>query len=62
PVDGIRIAGRNTQGVTLFNTDPNEHVVSVARLEGAAEMGDDDAEDEGDEEIGDEDQGTPDPA
>jgi DNA gyrase subunit A len=39
----IRIAGRNTQGVTLFNTEPGEHVVSVARLTGAAE-----AEDEGD--------------
>jgi DNA gyrase subunit A len=37
PVDGIRIAGRNTQGVPLFNIDEDEHVVSVARLEGAAE-------------------------
>ena len=46
PVDGIRIAGRNTQGVTLFNTDKNEHVVSVARLEGAADIEDDDGDDE----------------
>lgn len=46
PVDGIRIAGRNTQGVTLFNTDKNEHVVSVARLEGAADIEDDDVDDE----------------
>ena len=45
PVDGIRIAGRNTQGVTLFHTDKNEHVVSVARLEGAADIEDDDEED-----------------
>jgi DNA gyrase subunit A len=45
PVDGIRIAGRNTQGVTLFNTDKNERVVSVARLEGAADI--DDADDSG---------------
>jgi DNA gyrase subunit A len=37
PVDGIRITGRNTQGVTLFNVDEDEQVVSVARLEGAAE-------------------------
>jgi DNA gyrase subunit A len=37
PVDGIRIAGRNTQGVTLFSVDEDEHVVSVARLAGAAE-------------------------
>jgi DNA gyrase subunit A len=44
PVDGIRIAGRNTQGVTLFNTDPNEHVVSVARLEGGADIDDDTAD------------------
>jgi DNA gyrase subunit A len=40
PVDGIRIAGRNTQGVTLFNIDKDEHLVSVARLSGAAEGGD----------------------
>ncbi|MGI9491529.1 MAG: DNA gyrase subunit A [Geminicoccaceae bacterium] len=46
PVDGIRIAGRNTQGVTLFNTDKNEHVVSVARLEGASSIEDDGDEDE----------------
>jgi DNA gyrase subunit A len=32
PVDGIRVAGRSTQGVTVFNTAPDEHVVSVERL------------------------------
>ncbi|MDX6748877.1 DNA gyrase subunit A [Geminicoccaceae bacterium 1502E] len=32
PVDDIRIAGRNTQGVKLFHTDEDEHVVSAARL------------------------------
>jgi DNA gyrase subunit A len=37
PVEGIRIASRNTQGVTLFNTEPGEHVVSVARLSATAE-------------------------
>ena len=37
PVDDIRIAGRNTQGVTLFDVAEDEHVVSVARLLGAAE-------------------------
>ena len=36
PVGGIRIAGRNTQGVTIFRTAENEHVVSVERLEGEA--------------------------
>jgi DNA gyrase subunit A len=37
PVDNIRIAGRNTQGVTLFDVADDEHVVAVARLAGAAE-------------------------
>ena len=32
PVDDIRIAGRKTQGVTLFRVEPDERVVSVARL------------------------------
>lgn len=32
PVGGIRIAGRNTQGVTLFNVEESEKVVSVARV------------------------------
>src|SRR5690606_4487727 len=32
PVDGIRIAGRSTQGVTVFNTAADEQVVSVSRI------------------------------
>jgi DNA gyrase subunit A len=36
PVAQIRIAGRNTQGVTLFRTAQDEHVVSAERLEGDA--------------------------
>ncbi|HZA65815.1 MAG TPA: DNA gyrase subunit A [Geminicoccaceae bacterium] len=40
PVDDIRIAGRNTQGVTLFDVAEDEHVVAVARLAGAAEPAD----------------------
>jgi DNA gyrase subunit A len=48
PVDGIRIAGRNTQGVTLFNIDKDEHLVSVARLSGAAE-GDEPEDDAGED-------------
>jgi DNA gyrase subunit A len=32
PVHDIRIAGRNTQGVKLFTTGPDEHIVSAARL------------------------------
>ncbi len=35
PVDDIRVAGRNTQGVTLFRTADDERVVSVARLSDA---------------------------
>ncbi len=33
PVNDIRIAGRQTQGVTLFNVSEEERVVSVAKLE-----------------------------
>ena len=36
-VSQIRIAGRNTQGVTIFRTSEEEHVVSVERLEGSAD-------------------------
>jgi len=32
PVEGIRVAGRSTQGVTVFNTRDDEHVVSVERI------------------------------
>jgi DNA gyrase subunit A len=39
PVDGIRIAGRSTQGVIVFNTAETEKVVSVERI----------SEDEGEE-------------
>lgn len=33
PVEGIRVAGRNTQGVTIFRTREDEKVVSVGRIE-----------------------------
>jgi DNA gyrase subunit A len=46
PVSQIRIAGRNTQGVTIFRTAENEHVVSVERLEGASDDTDGDPADE----------------
>ena len=32
PVDGIRIAGRGTQGVIVFDTAEGERVVSVERI------------------------------
>jgi len=41
PVDGIRMTGRSTQGVTIFNIQPEDHVVSVERI----------SEDEADEEM-----------
>ena len=47
PVDGIRVAGRGTQGVTIFDTAEGERVVSVERIsdEGLDEGGADDAVD-----------------
>ena len=32
PVDDVRIAGRNVQGVRIFKTDDDEKVVSVERI------------------------------
>jgi DNA gyrase subunit A len=60
PVDGIRIAGRSTQGVTLFDVAEGETVVSVGRLseeegengEGNGEMEGDDGGDSGPESGG----------
>jgi DNA gyrase subunit A len=31
-VKGIKVQGRNTQGVKVINTGDDEHVVAVARL------------------------------
>jgi DNA gyrase subunit A len=53
PVTEIRIAGRNTSGVTIFRTAQDEHVVSVERLEGAGGEPDGDG-DQGDDAEGDE--------
>jgi len=39
PVDGIRIAGRSTQGVIVFDTAEGERVVSVERISEEAEDG-----------------------
>ena len=52
PVGQIRIAGRNTQGVTIFRTAENEHVVSVERLEGGSDQSDDESAAEGSEPSG----------
>ena len=32
PVEGIRVAGRGTQGVIVFNTGDDEQVVAVERI------------------------------
>ena len=42
-IEAIRIAARNTQGVTIFRT-AGERVVSVERLEGVADEGEDEVE------------------
>ena len=42
PVNDIRIASRNTQGVTLFSIDKGETVVSVTAISGVED--DDEAE------------------
>ena len=40
PAGQVRIVGRNTQGVTIFRTAEDEHVVSVERVEGSDEEDD----------------------
>ncbi len=41
PVDDVRVAGRATQGVTIFRTTADERVVSVERVDEAGENGSD---------------------
>jgi DNA gyrase subunit A len=52
PVDGIRIAGRNTQGVTIFKTEDDATVVSVAHLGETSDEGELDDELDGEREDG----------
>ena len=53
PVEGIRIASRNTRGVIIFRTGEAEHVVAVERIEGdSGEAGDIDEAEEGDADGG----------
>jgi DNA gyrase subunit A len=49
PVGQIRFASRNTQGVTIFRTAVEEHVVSVERLVGGADDGEGEGEAEAEE-------------
>jgi len=41
PLDSLRVLGRGTAGVRLFNVDENEHVVGAAKID---ESDEDDAE------------------
>ena len=50
PVDDVRLASRNTQGVRVFRTGADEKVVSVERISEDANGGDD--EDDGGEDDG----------
>ena len=50
-VDEVRVAGRSTQGVTIFNTAADERVVSVEHISEAEEESDSDGE--GDEQSSD---------
>jgi DNA gyrase subunit A len=57
PVNQVRLAGRNTQGVIIFRKHEDEHVVSVERLpdqgeDDGEELGDDQPQGEGDVEGG----------
>jgi len=59
PVKGIRVAGRNTQGVKLVNLDNNDLVMAVARVvpeeEGEGTENGDNGDDAGDDSEGGED-------
>jgi DNA gyrase subunit A len=59
PVAQVRIASRNTQGVIIFRTSEDEHVVSVERLADSGEDGDDDVGEDGEDEGGAEDDVAP---
>jgi len=50
-VKDVRIAGRRTQGVTLFKVAPDEHVVSVARIDEESGNGDDSGNNDGDDGV-----------
>ena len=49
PIDDIRIAGRRTQGVTVFRVADDEKVVSVTRVSDLVEESDTDDEEPGDD-------------
>ena len=49
PVDGIRVIGRNTQGVRVMNLDAGDAVVDVSRVAKEDESGTDEVA--GEEEV-----------
>jgi DNA gyrase subunit A len=51
PVDDVRVAGRNTQGVRIFKTDAEERVVSVEHISEESGEGGEDGESAGGEEA-----------
>jgi DNA gyrase subunit A len=52
PIHDVRVAGRKTQGVTIFRVEKDERVVSVAHLSEDGENGEDDENGEGGEDNG----------
>jgi len=52
PVQGIRVTGRNTQGVTLFRTSNGERIVSAALISERENNEDNSVEDQSNEEAG----------
>ncbi len=51
PVEGIRVSGRNTQGVKLMNLDADDRIVDVARVQKEDDDNGDDAGDDGEVEV-----------
>jgi DNA gyrase subunit A len=62
PVDDVRIAARNTQGVRIFKTDDDEKVVSVERIPDDGSGGADNGHDNGAEPTPDNGGGKPEPS
>ncbi|HCR86345.1 MAG TPA: DNA gyrase subunit A [Alphaproteobacteria bacterium] len=54
PVEDIRVAGRNTQGVTIFRIDEKEKIVSAAKIAASEEETSDNQENANEEAVGNE--------
>ncbi|MEP3496315.1 MAG: DNA gyrase subunit A [Lentilitoribacter sp.] len=62
PVDGIRMAGRATKGVTIFSTAKNENVVSVDRISEPSDDGEEEIDGENVNEAADAEAGVVEPS